>query len=59
MTTEERLTRLEDAVGDLALMLSDGDPYKHRAHVNRTASDAAVRFLDTIAAIQAERPPSA
>jgi len=54
-TTDERLTRVEDALWDLAMMVSDGKPARHHNDVNRASREATKRFYAAIDAIQAER----
>jgi hypothetical protein len=58
MTThEERITRLENALWDLALMTTDGNPARHLGNVDSNASDAAKGFLEARLAIESERHP--
>jgi len=55
MTTDERISRLEDALWYLALMVTDGDPQRHLRNVNMSASDAAKRFLEMRSDVLVER----
>ena len=55
MTLEERMTRLEDAVWDLELMVTDGLPGRHLSSLNTTSREAARRLLATFEGIRAER----
>jgi hypothetical protein len=54
-TNDDRLTRLEDAVMDLAMLVSDGNPDRLPARVDEAAGSAGSRFLETMSEIRADR----
>lgn len=54
-TTEERLTRLEDAVRYLAIMLTDGNPFRSASHLSSTVQSATNNFKEVWDAIGLER----
>ncbi|MGD0285842.1 MAG: hypothetical protein ABSC31_05610 [Acidimicrobiales bacterium] len=55
ITTEARLIRLENAVNDLSLMVTDGNPGREVQNVSPIAAKAAKRFLEIMDEIHAER----
>jgi hypothetical protein len=56
MTPAVRITRLEKAVWDLAMMVGEGDPSRYVRAVNPVAAAAAQRFLEAMKEIEAEQP---
>ena len=55
MNIEERLTRLEDMVWNLALMTTNGNPGQELSNVDPAAAGATRRFLEDLRSIEAER----
>lgn len=57
-TTEQRLTRLENAIWHLAVMITGGDARQYQENLAPAAREAASHFFQEVDAIQSERRTS-
>jgi hypothetical protein len=55
MDAEDRLTRLENALVDLLLVVTDGHATRHHSHINPTANAASRRIEEFYTAVTSER----
>ena len=55
MKTNDRLTRLEDAVIDLAIVVSEGHLERLDAHIARGVVEAGIRLQAFHRSVQSER----
>jgi hypothetical protein len=54
-TTEQRVTRLENAIWHLAVMITGGDARQYQEDLAPAAREAASHFFQEVDAIQSER----